>query len=531
MVKYDEKENQPPAPDAVKRKFEKDPQYTSNSVVDGRICHTGDDIWMKLDPSYNIDVPVQDAESIIRHDLKLIGLTVLEQENISALSEEEQTRAKRKIIRDKYPVRVKIVKSVIYSPTKKLVLEDWGNIDYFWQDKIDPALIYEDYIPPARRVTNQRDAFREALHLNSQPFDMDDVSRYREPLPFAPDVPGRPPSPTPMDQQSTEAEPPVFPLPPLPSSSHYSRPTQIPLSPRASQGLEDYQPNYRQSADNALARRTATPTQMEHCSMREPSTHYSYPQLPTPSQFPPLSQVAGPSHGNCTPPALLSKDQTYFNRVYMPTEVSSDTYIPPQKRTYANVLRGEETRPPSRGLSMYGRKLEYDLGEPQKLPFKIVFQWPDPSSMGYAYERDHSNLRRIEPQPGSIQTSIDQNMFNPKMTTCNSVKVGYSMFGHGMVNITLFKTANKFAGHSTPMSLREAPQVITAMIRSFYQANMDITRYRWEESYEQAQQLENDGQIVAAQTKRNKADALYQKQMKVITECNKQFQDNLGETQ
>ncbi|CAL8143352.1 unnamed protein product [Orchesella dallaii] len=81
------------------------------------------------------------------------------------------------------------------------------------------------------------------------------------------------------------------------------------------------------------------------------------------------------------------------------------------------------------------------------------------------------------------------------------------------------------------MSLREAPNVIYAMIKSFYQANTELTRHRWEEAYDIARQMDEAGERDAAQAKRNKADELYLKKMEVISDCEAEFKKNMAESQ
>ncbi|CAL8094663.1 unnamed protein product [Orchesella dallaii] len=430
MVRIND-ENQ--APEVLKFNFEHDTRFSSLTVTRDRILHSKDtpEIEMPLNSKYLDYKSFQEPEDFHPNDLAFLSQE--ENRRINAMYLEEKELEKRRLIREQYPLRVIVKEGVLYSPSERVILEPFGFIQEIFQEKIDPAVIYVNYIPPPRRVVHPRDALREALYMNAQPFDENDVERYRMPLPFAPNIEAPPPPPP---------------------------------APEIEEINDEYDPQ------------------------------------------------PGPSRGISTPNV-------------------------PTKRTYADVCKGmrqqfdDAHRPMSRGPpsepSRAVRRLTFESHEPRPKAIKVVFEFFEEDTMGFARDKDHSQQATITPNYRSLTTAIQRHGDDKTMTTCNSVKVGHSMFGQGMVNINLFKTSNFFSGNMCPFSLREAPHVIIATVHAYYKGSMELARFHLQAEYDRAASLQEQGYTDDAGQVRKSADENYNMKMQVIMKVYENFKRNLGE--
>ncbi|CAL8133981.1 unnamed protein product, partial [Orchesella dallaii] len=181
-------ENMPPG--ELTFPFKQDYRYSMNTEVEDRRIHLGEAFELQLSENFLDYEKFQEAEEFHPYDLRAV--TDDENQRLNLLMLEEKEVQKRQIIRRHFPLRVTVVSGVMYSPWLKVILESFKKIREFKQTKIDPVMVYSNYVQVPRRLRVQREALRDAMYMNAQPMDEDedDVEVFQDPIP----IPQRPAS-------------------------------------------------------------------------------------------------------------------------------------------------------------------------------------------------------------------------------------------------------------------------------------------------------------------------------------------------
>ncbi|CAL8143544.1 unnamed protein product [Orchesella dallaii] len=421
-------ENQPPTD--LTFAFKQDHRFSMNTEVEDRRIHLGEPFELQLADNFLDYEKFQEVEEF--HPYDLTGVT--EEENqraINMLMLEEKEVVKRQIIRRQFPLRVTVVNGVMYSPSLKVVLESFQKIKEIRQANIDPVRIYENYVPVPRRLRVPRVAMREAMHMNAQEMEEEDVEMFHEPLP----------------------------LPPQRAS------TPRPLPPNNHQPL-------RASHDVAGSSQDAHQFRTPYGGMKRT-----------------YADVAKTPRKICEPSVFRATHNNVVRRINF-EDIENE---PPQKRG------------------------------------QILFQWFDADSMGICHDRDNSKPTKVTPSSNSISAAIRRHADDQSMTVCNSIKVGESMFGSsGMVTVTLFKQSNFYSGHCIPISLRECPSVITAMIHAYYRGCMKLCQLRLDEEVTNTPSLDEED-MDDVNLRDDTANERYERRMRFIKEAYEEFKDRLKE--
>ncbi|CAL8114444.1 unnamed protein product [Orchesella dallaii] len=110
----------------------------------------------------------------------------------SFITSQERKENRSEAEKGPFPLGVTVVSGVMYSPSLKVILESFKKIREFKQTKIDPVMVYSNYVQVPHRLRVPREALRDAMYMNAQPMDEDedDVEVFQDPIP----IPQRPAS-------------------------------------------------------------------------------------------------------------------------------------------------------------------------------------------------------------------------------------------------------------------------------------------------------------------------------------------------
>ncbi|CAL8143263.1 unnamed protein product [Orchesella dallaii] len=144
--------------------YQADRRYWVDSEIPDKKVHTGEEEDFKLGRHFSDYISFQEGKEAL--DLKLRNLTTEEQEEFEGLSADNKKRFVRWHIRSRYPGQVTLASGTLYSPALNVLLEAFGKIKKIRQAKIGLSAIYRIYTLLARRVSNSRDALREACRMN-----------------------------------------------------------------------------------------------------------------------------------------------------------------------------------------------------------------------------------------------------------------------------------------------------------------------------------------------------------------------------